>query len=164
MKPEKKKRFKWSSDVIAIFSDAGAMIQILLNVLAVFIAGAMIQVLLLVLARTFPRGNKTHFKFSSNGGVWFFVAGATIQILLFVLTGTMPRSIWFSRCLRLLNFPEETIAELIALKRRRQKQNLPQWKLLLELTTEVFLLLWAIHIQIRLQNLSLPPSKKRNIN
>jgi hypothetical protein len=73
------------------------------------------------------------------------------------------RSIQFSRLLRYLSFPEETIAELIALKRRRQKQNLPQWKLNLELTTEVLLLLWAIHIQIRLQNLSLPPSKKRNI-
>jgi hypothetical protein len=64
----------------------------------------------------------------------------------------------------LLLLPEETIAELIALKRRRQKQNLPQWKLLLELTVEVLLLLWAIHIQIRLQNLSLPPSKKQNID
>jgi hypothetical protein len=63
-----------------------------------------------------------------------------------------------------LLFPEETIAELIALKRRRQKQNLPHWKLLLELTTEVLLLLWAIHIQVRFQNLSLPPSKKRNID
>jgi HEAT repeats len=60
--------------------------------------------------------------------------------------------------------PEETIAELIALKRRRQKQNLPQWKLLLELTVEVLLLLRAIHIQVRFQNLSLPPSKKRNID
>jgi PadR family transcriptional regulator, regulatory protein PadR len=59
--------------------------------------------------------------------------------------------------------PEETIAELIALKRHRQKQNIPKWKLNLELTTEFLLLLWAIHIQIRLQNLSLPPSKKRNI-
>jgi hypothetical protein len=63
-----------------------------------------------------------------------------------------------------LVLPEEAIAELIALKRRRQKQNLPQWKLLLELTTEVLLLLWAIHIQIRFQNFRLPPSKKRNID
>jgi hypothetical protein len=63
-----------------------------------------------------------------------------------------------------LLLPEEMIAELIALKRRRQKQNLPQWKLLLELTVEVLLLLWAIHIQVRFQNLSLPPSKKRNID
>jgi hypothetical protein len=63
-----------------------------------------------------------------------------------------------------LLLPEETIAELIALKRRRQKQNLPQWKLLLELTVEILLLLWAIHIQVRFQNLSLPPGKKRNID
>jgi HEAT repeats len=63
-----------------------------------------------------------------------------------------------------LLLPEETIAELIALKRRRQKQNFPQWKLNLELTTEVLSLLWAIHIQVRLQKLSLPPSKKRNID
>jgi PadR family transcriptional regulator, regulatory protein PadR len=63
-----------------------------------------------------------------------------------------------------LLLPEEMIAELIALKRRRQDQKIPKWKLQLELTTEVLLLLWAIHIQIRLQNLSLPPSKKRNID
>ncbi len=63
-----------------------------------------------------------------------------------------------------LLLPEEMMAELIALKRRRQKQNLPQWKLNLELTTEVLSLLWAIHVQVRLQNLQLPPSKKRNID
>jgi hypothetical protein len=63
-----------------------------------------------------------------------------------------------------LLLPEEMMAELIALKCRRQKQNIPQWKLQLELTTEVLLLLCAIHIQVRLQNLSLPPSKKQNID
>jgi hypothetical protein len=56
------------------------------------------------------------------------------------------------------------MAVLIALKRRRQKQKFPQWKLNLELTTEVLLLLWEVHIQVRFQNLSLPPSKKRNID
>jgi hypothetical protein len=59
---------------------------------------------------------------------------------------------------------EEMIAELIALKHRRQKQNFPQWKLNLELTTEVLSLLWAIHIQVRLQNIHLNPGKKRNID
>lgn len=64
-----------------------------------------------------------------------------------------------------LFLPEETIAELIALKNRRQKQNIPQWKIYCEIVLcEILPLLWAIHIQIRLQNLSLPPSKKRNID
>jgi hypothetical protein len=62
-----------------------------------------------------------------------------------------------------LLLPEETIAELIALKRRLQTQNKPRWKIYCELIFwEILPLFWAQHIQIRLQNLSLPPSKKRN--
>jgi hypothetical protein len=64
-----------------------------------------------------------------------------------------------------LVLPEEAIAELIALKRRRQKQNIPKWKIYCELIFfEILPLLLAQHIQVRLQNLSLPPSKKRNID
>jgi HEAT repeat protein len=62
-----------------------------------------------------------------------------------------------------LILPEEAIAELIALKRRRQKQKFPQWKLNLELTINVLLLLGAFHIRIRFQNIHLKPGKKRNI-
>jgi hypothetical protein len=110
-----------------------------------------------------PEDRKHLIKWSS-AGISGFISGATVQLLLFALTfRIMSPSIQKTGLLRYFSFPEETIAELIALKRRRQKQNLPQWKLNLELTTEVLLLLWAIHIQIRLQNLSLPPSKKRNI-
>jgi hypothetical protein len=63
-----------------------------------------------------------------------------------------------------LLLPEEIIGELIALKHRRQKQSLPVWKLYLELATEVLLLLWAVHVQVRLQNIRLEPSKKRKID
>jgi hypothetical protein len=71
----------------------------------------------------------------------------------------------FSIWLKSLRFPEEAIAELIALKNRRQKQNIPQWKIYCELVLcEILPLLWAIHIQIRLQKLQLPTSKKRTID
>jgi hypothetical protein len=95
----------------------------------------------------------------------FLAIGAsfTLMIYAFPFSLNSRKSYPLSWSVHML-LPEETIAELIALKRRRQKQNLPQWKLLLELTVEVLLLLWAIHIQIRLQNLNLPPSKKRNID
>jgi PadR family transcriptional regulator, regulatory protein PadR len=63
-----------------------------------------------------------------------------------------------------LLLPEEMRAELIALKHRRQKQNTPRWKLELELTSEMLLLLWAIHVQIRFQNFWLTPDEKRNID
>jgi HEAT repeat protein len=60
--------------------------------------------------------------------------------------------------------PEDRIAELIALKCRRQKQNIPRWKIYRELIFFEFLpLLLAQHIKIRLQNLSLPLGKKRKI-
>ena len=69
--------------------------------------------------------------------------------------------IWSGRFL----FPEEIMAELIALKCRRQEHNAPPWKLYLELAIEVLLLLWAVHIQIRLQSIYLITStKKRNID
>jgi HEAT repeat protein len=109
-------------------------------------------------------------KFSQSTAYLFLILGGGLFLgtvfvggmgLIFFLRMPNPYPLSWSGHLLL---PEETIAELIALKRRRQKQNLPQWKLLLELTTEVLLLLWAIHIQVRFQNLSLPPSKKRNID
>jgi hypothetical protein len=84
-----------------------------------------------------------------------------ISALLFSLRLRNPYPLSWSGHLIL---PEEMMAELIALKHRRQKQNLTQWKLNLELTTEVLLLLWAIHIQVKLQNIRLNPGKKRNID
>jgi hypothetical protein len=64
-----------------------------------------------------------------------------------------------------LPFSEEVIANLIALEYRRQQQNIPRWKIYCELIfCEILPLFWAVHIQIRLQNLSLPANKKRNID
>jgi HEAT repeat protein len=62
-----------------------------------------------------------------------------------------------------LVFPEEVIAELIALKQRRQAQGVSpqQWRL--ELVFEVARLLWSVQIQMRWDNLWLPPSEQHNI-
>jgi hypothetical protein len=96
-------------------------------------------------------------------GVCLFFGGIILGVLglVFFLRIRSPYPLSWSGHLLL---PEEMMAELIALKRRRQKQQLSQWKLNLELTTEVLLLLWAIHIQIRFQNIRLKPSKKSNID
>jgi HEAT repeats len=108
----------------------------------------------------FPQS--TAYLFLALGGGLFFVTAFVGGMgLIFFLRIRNPYPLSWSGHLLL---PEEMIAELIALKRRRQKQNLPQWKLLLELTVEILLLFWAIHIQVRFQNLSLPPGKKRNID
>jgi hypothetical protein len=95
-------------------------------------------------------------------GVCLFFGGIIVGVigLIFFLRIRSPYPLSWSGHLLL---PEEMMAELIALKRRRQKQKLSQWKLNLELTTEVLLLLKAIHIEIRFQNIRLKPGKKRNI-
>ncbi len=56
-----------------------------------------------------------------------------------------------------LIFPEEIVAELIALKQRRQSENVSPRRIRRELAYEVILLLWAVHVQIRIDNLHLPP-------
>jgi hypothetical protein len=56
-----------------------------------------------------------------------------------------------------LIFPEEIVAELVALKQRRQAENVSPKRIRRELAYEVILLLWAVHIQIRIDNLHLPP-------
>jgi Bacterial sugar transferase len=63
-----------------------------------------------------------------------------------------------------LHFPEEIIAELYAQKRRRQQEKWPRWRINLEFAIDILLLLWSVHIQIRLQNFQLNPGKKRNID
>jgi hypothetical protein len=95
-------------------------------------------------------------------GVCLFFGGIIVGVLglVFFLRIRSPYPLSWSGHLLL---PEEMMAELIALKRRYQTQNLPQWKLNLKITTEVLLLLGAFHIKIRLQNIRLKPEKKRNI-
>jgi hypothetical protein len=62
-----------------------------------------------------------------------------------------------------LVFPEEVIAELVALKQRRQAEGVPPHQRRLELVPEVMRLLWSMQIQLRWDNLWLPPSEQRNI-
>jgi hypothetical protein len=59
-----------------------------------------------------------------------------------------------------LLFPEEMVAELIALKQRRQAAGVARQRIFLELTYEVLLLLWAVHIQMRIDDLNLPPDDR----
>ncbi len=153
MKPEEKKRFKWSFDKYAALKDKHATLRDKLATLKDCEGAALMDEIVALEDEIVTLNRQIDIDLE-----------VLKMVLNFLMILTRTSSIWFSRCLRCLNFPEETIAELIALKRRRQKQNLPQWKLNLELATEVLLLLWAIHIQIRFQNLSLPPSKKRNID
>lgn len=61
-----------------------------------------------------------------------------------------------------LIFPEEVIAELIALVQRRHTEKVPQWRIRLEIIYEVLLLLWAFQIVIRIDNIKLPPGGNRS--
>jgi hypothetical protein len=86
-----------------------------------------------------------------------FLAGIGITTLLLLFSSLRLRNpfplIWTGY----LIFLEEIVAELIALKQRRQAENVSPKRIRCELTYEVILLLWAVHIQIRIDNLHLPP-------
>jgi hypothetical protein len=72
-------------------------------------------------------------------------------------------SVWQHQLIGLL--PEDHIANLNALLRRRQKQQISQWKIDCELIfREIIPLILVINFQIKLDNLLLKIGKKRNIN
>jgi hypothetical protein len=97
----------------------------------------------------------------------FLIVTSSIWSSTYSIILSLTVLIWLRKSINFLSsalIPEEMRAELIALKQRREKQKTPCWKLYFELTTEVLLLLAAIHIQIRIENLWLAPGKKRNID
>jgi hypothetical protein len=61
-----------------------------------------------------------------------------------------------------LLFPEEVIAELTTLAHRRQSEKAPQWRIRIEITYEVLLLIWAFYINIQIENIKRPPGGKRS--
>jgi hypothetical protein len=61
-----------------------------------------------------------------------------------------------------LLFPEEVIAELTTLAQRHQADNIPQWRIRIEITYEVLLLIWAFYINIQIENIKRPPNGKRS--
>ena len=58
--------------------------------------------------------------------------------------------------IRRLKLPEECVAELTALYKRLKAQDRPRWLIYLRLTQETLELIFAVHIQIRLDNWRLP--------
>jgi HEAT repeat protein len=98
--------------------------------------------------------NRTHLLWNLERG---FLAGLGITALILLFSSIRLRNpfplIWSGY----LIFPEEIVAELIALKQRRQAENVSSRRIRRELAYEVILLLWAVHVQIRIDNLHLPP-------
>jgi hypothetical protein len=82
-----------------------------------------------------------------------------IGLLLSSLRLRNPFSLFFSTHLL---FPEEVVAELIALKQRRQSEKVRKWKIRLELAYEIITLIWAFQIKIRIDDLKLPPGGNRS--
>ena len=61
----------------------------------------------------------------------------------------------------ILLFPEECVAELFVVKRRMKKAKCSTWEIRWELFQQVLGLFWAYYIQIKLENLWLPPGDQR---
>ncbi|EKU97595.1 hypothetical protein Lepto7375DRAFT_6800 [Leptolyngbya sp. PCC 7375] len=54
--------------------------------------------------------------------------------------------------------PEECIAEIGVLKQRMNRANAAPWHIRQRIVQEYLLLIWAVHIQAKLENLFLPSS------
>jgi HEAT repeat protein len=98
--------------------------------------------------------NRTYLLWNLERGL---LAGLGITALILLFSSIRLRNpfplIWSGY----LIFPEEIVAELVALKQRRQAENVSPKRIRRELAYEVILLLWAVHVQIRIDNLHLPP-------
>jgi hypothetical protein len=96
----------------------------------------------------------TYLFLNLQGGL---LAGISVSTLILLLSSLRLRNpfplIWTGY----LIFPEEIVAELMALKQRRQAEKVAPQRIRFELAYEVLLLFWAVHVQIRLDNLHLPP-------
>jgi HEAT repeat protein len=92
-------------------------------------------------------------------GILGAIGVTAIGLLLSSIRLRNPFSLFFSTYLL---FPEEVVAELIALKQRRQTEKVRKWQIRLELAYEIITLVWAFHIQIRIDDLKLPPGGNRS--
>ncbi len=92
-------------------------------------------------------------------GILGAIGITAIVLLLSSIRLRNPFSLFFSTYLL---FPEEVVAELIALKQRRQSEKVRKWQIRLELAYEIITLIWAFHIQIRIDDLKLPPGGNRS--
>ena len=92
-------------------------------------------------------------------GVLGAIGVTAIGLLLSSIRLRNPFSLFFSTYLL---FPEEVVAELIALKQRRQSEKVAKWQIRLELAYEIITLVWAFQIQIRIDDRKLPPGGNRS--
>lgn len=102
---------------------------------------------------------RTQQLFYLETGVLGTIGLTSLILLLLNLRLRNPFSLFWSTY---LIFPEEVVAELIALKQRRQSEKVTQWKIRLELAYEIITLIWAFHILIRIDDLKLPPGGNRS--
>jgi hypothetical protein len=72
---------------------------------------------------------------------------------------TFPVNI-FLRCLK-STFPEEAVADLVAFRNRLSQSKIPRRIIYWKLFIEVLKLIPDIHIQIKIENLWLPPGNRR---
>lgn len=106
--------------------------------------------------------NSARLKESSFYGNLLIFSTLSLGVLLMTIVFLRLRSpfpIFYSTYLL---FPEEVVAELIALKQRRQDDNVKPWKIKLELAYEILTLIWTFQIQIRIDDLKLPPGGNRS--
>jgi hypothetical protein len=85
------------------------------------------------------------------------LGGVSIAALILLFSSVRLRNPFPLSWSGYLIFPEEIVAELIALKQRRQAEKVSPRRIRLELAYEVLLLLWAVHIQMRIDDIHLPP-------
>jgi hypothetical protein len=102
---------------------------------------------------------RTQQLFYLETGVLGAIGVTAIGLLLSSLRLRNPFSLFFSTYLL---FPEEVVAELIALKQRRQSEKVRKWQIRLELAYEIITLIWAFQIQIRIDDRKLPPGGNRS--
>ena len=102
---------------------------------------------------------RTQQLFYLETGILGAIGVTAIGLLLSSIRLRNPFSLFFSTYLL---FPEEVVAELIALKQRRQSEKVRRWQIRLELAYEIITLIWAFHIQIRIDDLKLPPGGNRS--
>ena len=102
---------------------------------------------------------RTQQLFYLETGILGAIGVTAIGLLLSSIRLRNPFSLFFSTY---LIFPEEVVAELIALKQRRQSEKVRRWQIRLELAYEIITLIWAFQIQIRIDDRTFPPGGNRS--
>lgn len=96
-----------------------------------------------------------------QSGVLLSLSLLMFVALLFTLT-RLQSSYSLSPTAQLVAFlPEDWVAELGALQRRMKKAKVLPWKIRLRLLEEFLTLLWVFYVQVRLENLGLPPRDRK---